>query len=607
MTAYPWPALDNARGRALRLRAVRHLAPVGLAGLAAGTALVAPASSLETWAALTAVLALSYAALDAPAAARSGRAAHQREVLPLLWRAEGVEVHAHPHAEPPWVLLARSGLMPSAGAVVRPLGARPGAVLVGMVDGCPLEASEVVLTREKIVRKVRKIQVPYARAAAVVVDLGPQAAFAPAWAVGLRALSRAPTTGRARRVRGPGMAWGGKAWSALSGTPAWTGAAWEALADLLRHHPRASVALPDGRHLVVVLAKGDKLFHPVSLWLPVARDARAAQAVALMRSTARLARALGAGGAAGVGGAAAPHVPSSGPGAPVPAVARPSPFGPVAGAGTDVPSMEKTGLTSGGVAAPLAPTPSPLSAATGEPIPAARPVEPGLLPALRAGLMGKGAHPWAWITGGPALMGKAALPFGGWFAALRERFGRDDGTVAPPTVRVLDGMGQTMAAPPYSSLHRPSVEGVVPPAPGSAIPFEVPVVAPSLPPRPPGSAAPTSPVVPAPVIQAPSTAGNPRAGLPTAGTPVDGAVVVEPFVSPVHVATPVQAPVLGPAGVPLGAPEVPRAKAPRARRREEGGAVRAEPTVRAPKARTNNRPAAGPSPFSTGPAGPEEA
>ena len=583
MTAYPWPALDNARGRALRLRAFRHLAPVGLAGLAAGTALVAPASSLETYAALTAVLGLAYAAVDAPAAARSGRAAHQREVLPLLWRADGVEVHAHPHAEPPWVLLARSGLLPDAGPVVRPLGARRGAVLVGMVDGCPLEASEVILTREKIVRKVRKVQVPYARAAAIVIDLGPRAAFAPSWAVGLRALRRSPDTGRARRVRGPGMAWGGKAWSAPVGAPAWTGAAWEALADLLRQHPRASVALPDGRHLVVILAKGDRLFHPVSLWLPVARDARAAQAVALMRASARLARALGAGAGEdrpSFGGAPLGGAPTGG--APGIATGRLSPFE------ATTTHHHRDALPSDVVEA-SASTPANQALDVG-PSPLEKQAEGlGPLAALRAKTAGQSAALERLWANGPTLFQKASSSWAHALRVARGKMGWVEDAYGAPKVHVLGASGPVAG---------PVQEGAVP-SPGVAVPggadasgqggWESPSVARPLP-----------PVVAVPVIQQAPTAGNPLAGLPIAGTPSLAPLVAEP-VAPMAPLPTTPVPVLGPAGAPLGAQQAARGL-PSPSVGNRGGADglgRREPPVRGPKAGQGEpRAAMGPS---TGP------
>ena len=287
MSAVDWNRLEEARAGSARATLWRHAAPLAL-GVGAAFLAWLPADAESTrpaWAALTAALALTFAVIDAPSARRAFVARHQREVLPALFAHAGVELNAAPSADPPWVVCDRTGLFPATAEK-----ARPTRVFHGSVDGVPLEACAFVLTRQRIKRKVRKIDVPVFDGAIFAADLGPGRDGGALW-LGRRA-RWAPRKAWAQlwRRRGSGV-WGGRVYAARQAI--WSADADAAIKSFLSAYPRAALSLADGRHLVAVLPGAGAIFRPSWPWVGVGHDRRGARAVEMARALARVARALG--------------------------------------------------------------------------------------------------------------------------------------------------------------------------------------------------------------------------------------------------------------------------------------------------------------------------
>lgn len=287
MSAVDWNRLEEARAGSARATLWRHAAPLAL-GMGAAFLAWLPADAESTrpaWAALTAALALTFAVIDAPSARRAFIARHQREVLPALFAHAGVELRAAPYADPPWVVCDRTGLFPATAEK-----ARPTRVFHGSVDGVPLEACAFVLTRQRIKRKVRKIDVPVFDGAIFAADLGLGRDGGALW-LGRRA-RWAPRKAWAQlwRRRGSGV-WGGRVYAARHAS--WSADADAAIKAFLSAYPRAALSLADGRHLVAVLPGAGAIFRPSWPWVGVGHDRRGARAVEMARALARVARALG--------------------------------------------------------------------------------------------------------------------------------------------------------------------------------------------------------------------------------------------------------------------------------------------------------------------------
>lgn len=287
MSAVDWNRLEEARAGSARATLWRHAAPLAL-GLGAAFLAWLPADAESTrpaWAVLTAALALTFAVVDAPSARRAFVARHQREVLPALFAHAGVELNAAPSADPPWVVCDRTGLFPATAEK-----ARPTPVFHGSVDGVPLEACAFVLTKTRVKRKVRKIDVPVFEGAIFAADLGPGRDGGALW-LGRRA-RWAPRKAWAQlwRKRGSGV-WGGRVYAARQAS--WSPDADAAIKAFLSAYPRAALSLADGRHLVAVVPGAGAIFRPSWPWVGVGHDRRGARAVEMARALARVARALG--------------------------------------------------------------------------------------------------------------------------------------------------------------------------------------------------------------------------------------------------------------------------------------------------------------------------
>jgi hypothetical protein len=287
MDTVNWMRLERTRAQASRSVLWRHTAPLALA---AGAALFAwlpadEASTRPAVAALVAALGLAFAVVDAPAARRSFTARHQREVLPALFAHAGVSLSAAPMADPPWILCDRTGLFPATAEK-----ARPTPVFHGDVDGTPVEACAFVLTRTRVKRKVRKIDVPVFDGAVFAASLAPGAQGGALW-LGRRA-GWAPRKAFAGLRRAGGwLPWSVRTYT--SGKPGWSPAALAPVSAFLAMYPKAAVSLVDGRHLVVVVPGAGSIFRPSWPWVSVGHDRRGARAVEMARAVAAMARSLG--------------------------------------------------------------------------------------------------------------------------------------------------------------------------------------------------------------------------------------------------------------------------------------------------------------------------
>jgi hypothetical protein len=287
MDTVNWMRLEQARASASRSVVWRHTAPLALASVAGAMALM-PADETSTRpavGALVAILALAFAVLDAPSARRSFTKRHQREVLPALFKHAGVELSPAPLADPPWIVCDRTGLFPATAEK-----AHPTPVFHGEVDGIPLEACAFRLTRTRVKRKVRKVDVPVFDGAVFIASTAPGAPGGGLW-LGRRA-GWVPRKAHADlRRTGGWLPWSGRSYTC--GKPAWSPEATAAVSTFLRLYPKAAVSWRDGRHLVVAVPGSGSVFRPSWPWVSVGHDRRGARAVEMARAVAAMARALG--------------------------------------------------------------------------------------------------------------------------------------------------------------------------------------------------------------------------------------------------------------------------------------------------------------------------
>lgn len=287
-----WTALENSRSRARRTALMQVGVPLGLSGVAAAVATLpsAPDSGMPLIAGVGALLLATYSVLTARPARRAFERHHQTTILPKILEDVGADLVCSPDATPSWVVLHRSRLFPPAQQ------ARPGPLLHGVVDGVFLEAGAVVLTTEKVIRKVRRVQRPVFSGAVYMVDLGAQVDVGDV--VVLARGARWPRAARKgslwMRLPAKGLAWGTRVYGRVGSNPVFPQEAAPFVADALRLHRRASLSIQDRRHLVVAVPGRASLFRPASLFAPLARDARAAKSLSAMRVIAALASALGA-------------------------------------------------------------------------------------------------------------------------------------------------------------------------------------------------------------------------------------------------------------------------------------------------------------------------
>lgn len=287
-----WIALEDSRGAARRQALVRVGVPLGVAALATGwTAAFADASTGAPFVGgMVALLAGTYTVLSARVARRAFERHHQVHVLPKILEDAGARLSCSPDATPSWVALHRAHLFPPAQQ------ARPGPLLYGAVDGVFMEAGAVVLTTEKIIRKVRRVQKPVFSGAVYTADLGPGTVEGDMviLARGARWPRGARKGARWYRLPRQGLPVGTRVFGRVGAAGGLPADVMPFLTDVLRLHRRTRVSIQDTRHLVVAVPGRAALFKPASLFAPLARDARAARSLAAMRVVAALAGALGA-------------------------------------------------------------------------------------------------------------------------------------------------------------------------------------------------------------------------------------------------------------------------------------------------------------------------
>lgn len=290
--AETWLALEKSRTAARRSVLWRVLPPLGIAVLAALLVWWSqdPDSTIPFVAGTTAMLALTYAALSGRMARRAFERHHQVHVLPRILEGSGAVLSCSPDTAPSWVALHRAHLFPSAQQ------ARPGPLLYGAVDGVFMEAGAVVLTTERVIRKVRRVQKPVFTGAVYTVDLGPGNAAGDVVVLGRRSSwpKGARKGARWHRLGRQGLPWGTRVYARAGTSPVLDGAVIPFIGDVLRAHPHARLSVQDARHLVVAVPGRADMFRPASMFAPLGRDARAARSLEAMRRVGALARALGA-------------------------------------------------------------------------------------------------------------------------------------------------------------------------------------------------------------------------------------------------------------------------------------------------------------------------
>ena len=215
---------------------------------------------------------------------------HQETVLPVVMGELGMDVACYADSTPSFLAINRSGVFPYAEQV------RSGPLLVGRVDGVCVEAGGLVLTKQKIVRKVRKVQRKVFGGAVYMVDLGPGAS--PGDFVALGARGRWDRQARRKNkwfwISSKGLPMLSRVYGRVGTDPDLNETTWSALGRVLALHPRAVVSVQDRRHLVVAIRGRSSLFRAAAVFAPLARDARAARSVETMQAIGALGKALGA-------------------------------------------------------------------------------------------------------------------------------------------------------------------------------------------------------------------------------------------------------------------------------------------------------------------------
>lgn len=215
---------------------------------------------------------------------------HQRDVLPMLLASE-TALKSVPDGGVSLLTIAPSRLFPKAEK------AQMFSYLRGSVADHMVEVCEMRLTRQKIKRKVRKIQVPVFEGVCFQMDLGAPVLTGDLHIFGSRA-HRGFAQSRLCMDMFPYFAsrcgFGVRAWGQWGARRVLSKAAREEIKAISRLAPTFRMSLYNGRQLMVVMDKNSALFRPAGVFFTPRRDPNVGRVLELMRRIVRLGVILGA-------------------------------------------------------------------------------------------------------------------------------------------------------------------------------------------------------------------------------------------------------------------------------------------------------------------------
>jgi hypothetical protein len=215
---------------------------------------------------------------------------HQRDVLPMLLASE-TALKSVPDGGVSLLTIAPSRLFPKAEK------AQMSSYLRGSIADHMVEVCEMRLTRQKIKRKVRKIQVPVFEGVCFQMDLGAPVLTGDVHVFGPRA-RRSFAQDRLCMDMLPYLAsrcgFGVRAWGQWGGRRVLSKAARQEIKAISRLAPSFRMSLYNGRQLMIVMDKNSALFRPAGVFFTPRRDPNVGRVLELMRRIVRLGVILGA-------------------------------------------------------------------------------------------------------------------------------------------------------------------------------------------------------------------------------------------------------------------------------------------------------------------------
>lgn len=215
---------------------------------------------------------------------------HQRDVLPMLLSSE-TALKSVPDGGVSLLTIDPSRLFPKVEK------AHMSSYLRGSIADHLVEVCEMRLTRQKIKRKVRKIQVPVFEGVCFQMDLGSPVLSGDVHIFGPRA-GRSFAQKRLCADMFPYLmsrcGFGVRAWGQWGGRRVLSKAARQEIKAISRLAPSFRMSLYNGRQLMIVMDKNSALFRPAGVFFTPRRDPNVGRVLELMRRIVRLGVILGA-------------------------------------------------------------------------------------------------------------------------------------------------------------------------------------------------------------------------------------------------------------------------------------------------------------------------
>lgn len=215
---------------------------------------------------------------------------YQAHVLPNML-AHHTPLHCDPLGSVSMLALAPAGVLPGADHY------KTGSYLRGEVEGHYVEVSALDLSRDKIVRKVRKVKEPVFRGAVFAFDLGGPVLPTDMHIFG----SRARRTREMRKMKrglhrmfSRGTGFGVRVWGGAGASGVMTPEVRLAIKELMRLVPHARIGLYGGRHMIVAVPYFNRFFRPAGLFVTPRRDPHMGRVLAVFSAVTKLGVTLGA-------------------------------------------------------------------------------------------------------------------------------------------------------------------------------------------------------------------------------------------------------------------------------------------------------------------------